>query len=70
LALAVSVKLNLSLGGVLSNLDVLSMYEKAISENVPFRSWPNFVSAEISTQFYEKDNHVQQDLNIDLRDEP
>ena len=48
LALAVSVKLNRSLEGKLSNLDIISLYEKAVTDNVPFKAWPNFISSQLA----------------------
>jgi len=44
LSLAVSVKLHRSLVSESSNVDVISLYEQAVSHNVPVRSWPEWLS--------------------------
>jgi len=49
-SLAMGLKLQGSLMGLFSNVDITLLYDKAISENIPLNNWPEWVSNQIQSQ--------------------
>lgn len=49
-SIAVNAKLSLASSGVPSNVDIQSIFEKALVEKVSFNIWPKWISQQLSSQ--------------------